>query len=137
MKKTLVCLLAILLGFYLQKATAQNVAINEKEALPESYRNIPHPTGKTTDTSVYVSDKMQIFPSNSVHDYCILALFSEHKQKAECLLSDETGHVLQRKKVYLLSGVNNISWDMSTYTAGVYYLTSDNQKNSKIKLTKL
>src|SRR5436305_7969340 len=107
MKATRVCLLAFGLCMLIHAAIGQNVAVTEKTTLPNS--NLP--AGKntaTTSTSGY--DKMQVFPS-SVHDYCILALFSEKKQKSECLLSNEAGQVLQRKKVYLLSGINNISWD--------------------------
>jgi hypothetical protein len=118
---------------FIHAAIGQNVAVAEKTTLPNS--NLP--TGKPTATSTSGYEKMQVFPSSSVHDYCILALFSDKKQKTECLLSNEAGQVLQRKKVYLLSGINNISWDMSTYTAGVYYLSSDNAKDSKIKVTKL
>jgi hypothetical protein len=135
MKKTIVCLLAILLFFHLKKVTAQHVALNEKEALPEAYRSYSNTSSKSADTAGATS--MQVFPSSSVHDYCILAVFSERKQKTECFLSDEAGKVLQRKKVMLLSGFNNISWDMSSYTAGVYYLTSESQKQSKVKVTKL
>lgn len=124
MKTTLVCLLVFALCISIQSAVAQNVAINEN--------NIPAKSQKTTPGF----DKMQVFPG-SVHDYCILALFSEKKQKTECFLYNEAGKLLQRKKVYLLSGFNNISWDMSSYTAGIYYLASDNMKDSKIKVTKL
>ena len=134
MKTTRVCLLAFGLCMFIHAAIGQNVAVAEKTTLPNS--NLPiAKTTATTSTSGY--EKMQVFPSSSVHDYCILALFSDKKQKTECLLSNEAGQVLQRKKVYLLSGINNISWDMSTYTAGVYYLSSDNVKDNKIKVTKL
>jgi len=132
MKTTRVGLLAFVLCMFMHAAIGQNVAVAEKTTLPNS--NLP--TGKTT-TSTSGYDKIQVFPSSSVHDYCILALFSDKKQKSECLLSNEAGQILQRKKVYLLSGINNISWDMSTYTAGVYYLSSDNAKDNKIKVTKL
>ena len=132
MKTTRVCLLAFGLCMFIHAAIGQNVAVTEKNTLPNS--NLPV-AKTTTSTSGY--DKMQVFPSASVHDYCILALFSDKKQKTECLLSNEAGQVLQRKKVYLLSGFNNISWDMSAYTAGVYYLSSDNVKDNKIKVTKL
>jgi hypothetical protein len=131
MKTTRVGLLAFVLCMFIHAAIGQNVAVAEKTTLPNS--NLP--AGKTTaTTSTSGYDKIQVFPSSSVHDYCILALFSDKKQKAECLLSNAAGQVLQRKKVYLLSGINNISWDMSTYTAGVYYLSSE---DNKIKVTKL
>ena len=138
MKKTIVCLLAILLLFHLQKATAQSVAVNEKTNIPENYRSFSGNSAKYTDTTGTSGDaKMQVFPSSSVHDYCILNLFSEKKQKTECSLSNEAGVVVQKKKVQLVAGANNISWDLSTLTAGVYYLTSETEKPNKIKVTKL
>lgn len=134
MKKTIVCLLAIFLCFQLQKATANTIAANEKE----TYRNFASYNTPATDTAGNSGDaKMQVFPSSSVHDYCILNLFSEKKQKTECSLSTEAGVVVQKKKVQLVAGANNISWDLKGLTAGVYYLASETQKPDKIKVTKL
>jgi hypothetical protein len=131
MKKTIVCLLAILLVFHLQKATANTIAVNETE----NYRSFSSINSDTAGTSGEA--KMQVFPSASVHDYCILNLFSEKKQVTECSLSTEAGVVVQKKKVQLVAGANNISWDLKDLAAGVYYLASETQKPDKIKVTKL
>jgi hypothetical protein len=138
MKEKLVCLLFILiLAHFMKPASAQSVAINENGASSEINRTmLIQPAVKSIDTTSRISSTMTVFPS-SVHDYCILVMQSDRKQKSECYLYDESGHLLQRKKVYLLSGSNNISWNMSSYASGVYYLTMDNQKSEKVKVTKL
>ena len=81
------------------------------------------------------NDKMQVYPVPA-HDYCIQIVYSDRNRKSECYLFDEWGRLLQRKKIYLLPGANNISWNLGGYPAGVYYFGSDNLKINKIKIIK-
>ena len=89
----------------------------------------------STDTYEKISNKMQVYPVPA-HDYFIVTVTSDRQRQSEFLLFDEAGHLLQRKKLFLLSGGNNISWDISSYPAGVYYITSDKGKMNKLKIIK-
>lgn len=90
---------------------------------------------KAGDINENISEKIQVYPVPA-HDYFIVTVANEHQQQSEFLLFDEVGHLLQRKKVFLLSGINNISWDISGYPAGVYYMTFDKGKANKFKIIK-
>jgi hypothetical protein len=70
-----------------------------------------------------------------VHDFFILSVINDRRQQSEYALYDEMGHLLQRKKVYLLPGGNNISWDISGYSPGVYYIMVHG-KGSGVKVVK-
>jgi hypothetical protein len=100
---------------------------------------VTNPVAKqaTTPGDTYENglNKMQVYPVPA-HDYFIITVVSERQQQSELLLFDEVGHLVQRKKVLLLFGGNPISWDISSYRAGVYYMTSDNRKMNKIKIVK-
>jgi hypothetical protein len=85
-------------------------------------------------TSATMTDKMQVYPVPA-HDYFILTVTGDRRQRSDYALYDEMGHLLQRKKVYLLPGSNNISWDISGYPSGVYYIIVDG-KGSGVKVVK-
>jgi hypothetical protein len=78
---------------------------------------------------------MQAYPGPA-HDYFTVTVSGNTSQHSEFLLFDETGRLLQRKKVMLLHGSNNITWDISGYPAGVYYLSTSNGTMQKIKILK-
>ena len=90
---------------------------------------------KAGEINENISEKIQVYPVPA-HDYFIVTVSNERQQQSEFLLFDELGHLLQRKKVFLISGVNNISWDISSYPAGVYYMTSNKGKANKFKIIK-
>jgi len=90
---------------------------------------------KPEDLNENLSDKIQVFPVPA-RDYFILTVSGERKQRIEYFLFNEAGHLLQSKKVLMLPGSNSISWDISSYPAGMYYLTAGNSKMQKIRILK-
>jgi hypothetical protein len=89
----------------------------------------------STDPPENISDKMLLYPV-PVHDQVTLVVTSDRQQPCEYFLFNGSGHLLQRKKVYLLTGTTNITWNMSSYPAGVYYLSSDNPMVKRMKIIK-
>lgn len=109
-------------------------SLTGNEPIPVTNPVVKQPV-KPEDLNENLSDKIQVFPVPA-RDYFILTVSGERKQRIEYLLFDEAGHQLQSKKVFMLPGSNSISWDISSYPAGMYYLTTGNGKMQKIRILK-
>jgi hypothetical protein len=78
---------------------------------------------------------VQVFPNPS-HEQFTVAFFND--QDADCLISlyDQYGHLLERKQTHSRKVMNQVTWNMRTYTAGIYYLAFENRAIKNIKIIK-
>jgi Secretion system C-terminal sorting domain len=81
------------------------------------------------------SDQVQIYPNPS-QDKFHVAITSSREKDAVIRLVDQTGHVLQQKTILCHEGMNLITWDMSNYASGVYYIIFKNIESKNIKIIK-
>jgi hypothetical protein len=78
---------------------------------------------------------VQVYP-NPLYEQFILALASESEKEYTIGLYDQFGHLLQTKKVRCRSGLNQVSWNVNQYAAGIYYLVFESRSLPNIKLIK-
>jgi hypothetical protein len=78
---------------------------------------------------------VQVFP-NPMREQFTVAFSID--QDTDCLISlyDQYGHLLERKKTRSQKGLNQITWNMQAYTAGIYYLVFENSDLKNIKIVK-
>lgn len=76
---------------------------------------------------------LQIYP-NPAHDRVSILLSSDQERDCALNLYDELGHLLDRKQVHCIKGMNRIEWNISRLAAGVYNLECKNidVKNARI-----
>ena len=65
---------------------------------------------------------LKIYP-NPAHDAFAVQLISEEEGHGFIYLYDQTGNLLDEKAAYWQPGVNTISWNISRYATGAYYLS--------------
>jgi len=94
-----------------------------------------------TDTLIYTPPgtslarvSTRIYP-NPVQDHFTLVFFSNQQQNGVISLYDQLGNLLEYKKLSFHAGINQLTWDMHGYSAGIYYL-GGNYGKKKIKLVK-
>jgi hypothetical protein len=98
-----------------------------------------------TDTLIYTppgSSEMRkstltpagVYP-NPVQDHFTLVFFSDQQQNGVISLYDQLGNLLEYKKLQYHAGINQLTWDMHGYAAGIYYLAG-NYGKKKIKIIK-
>lgn len=104
--------------------TATGVMVRMSQS--DSLRSIPSFKPATT---------LQVYP-NPLYEQFMLALFSDSEKEYTIGLYDQFGHLLQNKKVRCHSGMNQISWNVNQYAAGIYYLVFENRALPNIKLIK-
>lgn len=72
---------------------------------------------------------------NPVQDHFTLVFFSDQQQNGIISLYDQLGNLLEHKKKQYHAGINQLTWDMHGYAAGIYYLAG-NYGKKKIKIVK-
>jgi len=97
-----------------------------------------------TDTLIYTPPgtsefarraiQTQIYP-NPVQDRFTMVFFNDQPQNGVICLYDQLGNLLEYKKLQIHTGVNQLTWDMHGYAAGIYYLAG-NYGKKKIKIIK-
>jgi hypothetical protein len=75
---------------------------------------------------------MQLYP-NPASEWFVLTVNCEAASRGVILLQDQQGKVLERRQVAYQAGLNTISWNISKYAAGTYYLVIE---NANLKLVK-
>ena len=70
---------------------------------------------------------------NPTHDKFTLLLSSKESQKVSFSLNDQSGRLMQQKTVFCVAGTNTLSWDLSSYIPGIYYLFFNNEVVKIIK----
>ena len=79
--------------------------------------------------------KTQVYPNPS-HDQVLLSITSPREQDVPISLYDQAAHMLQRKMVHLQMGSNTLTWDLSAYPSGIYYLVPESREFKKFKIVK-
>jgi hypothetical protein len=79
--------------------------------------------------------KAQAYPNPS-HDQVLLTIASPREQDMPISVYDQAAHLLQRRMVHLQMGSNTLSWDLSAYPAGIYYLVPESKECKKFKIVK-
>jgi hypothetical protein len=75
-----------------------------------------------------------VYP-NPVQDHFTLVFFSDQQQNGVISLYDQLGNLLEYKKLQYHEGINQLTWGMHGYAAGIYYLAG-NYGKKKIKIIK-
>jgi len=89
----------------------------------------------TEETAAMVATKLKVYP-NPVQDHFTLDLFTPVAKEIRVGLYDQSGHLLQQKRIDCMAGTNSLSWDISGYTAGIYYLSMNGKAISHLKIIK-
>jgi hypothetical protein len=79
---------------------------------------------------------IQVYP-NPLHEQFMLTFWSGHEKEYVISLYDQFGHLLQSKKAMGCKGMNQITWNMSAYAKGVYYLSFNDRSFQNVKLFKI
>lgn len=67
---------------------------------------------------------VNVYP-NPAGENCTLTYSSDEKRNTVLSLYDQSGQLLQQKRVSFQPGENSVQWDLSYYAAGVYLFTDD------------
>jgi hypothetical protein len=78
---------------------------------------------------------LKIYP-NPAHDEFSLQLISGGEGNGVICLYDQSGNLLEEKRAYWQTGVNTISWNISKYAMGTYYLSTGGPIRSVIKIVR-
>ena len=78
---------------------------------------------------------MQVFP-NPTTERVTLTVSSSKAVAGTIILQDESGRVLERRRVNYLSGLNTIQWDLTRYGTGSYLLVFENAPGKYMKIVK-
>ena len=89
----------------------------------------------TEETAAIVATKLKVYP-NPAQDHFTLDLFAPLAKEVRVGLYDQSGHLLQVKQVHCIAGTNSLSWNISSYTAGIYYLSINGKAMSDLKIIK-
>lgn len=81
------------------------------------------------------SKTVQVYP-NPVRDKFTVVLPVSRKQEVVLLLLDQSGQVVERRKVVCSTGMNTIEWNMLRYTAGNYHLAFEGMDAHAVKIIK-
>jgi len=73
---------------------------------------------------------------NPSRNQVMLRIASSREQDLPISVYDQAAHLLQRKMVHLQMGSNTLSWDLSAYPAGIYYLVPESRECTKFKIVK-
>jgi hypothetical protein len=79
------------------------------------------------------TDRVRIYPNPS-HDVFIMEFTGRKEKNMVLKLHDQAGRVLQQKNVQCRVGINIISWNISTYASGMYYISSDNAEIKNLQI---
>lgn len=96
------------------------------DAQPNKEQSLTNPVARTT---------IQVYPNPS-RDKFRIELFSDQEKDAVISLYDQSGRLLQQKKMHCRTGMNSISWDLGNYGGGVYYIVFKNPHLETIKIIK-
>jgi len=91
--------------------------------------------GLTDPAGASAVSSARVYP-NPVHDQFVLELSGKAAKEVRIGLYDASGHLLQQKEWYCQIGKNTISWDLSGYGAGIYYLSIPDSGVKNIKIVK-
>jgi Secretion system C-terminal sorting domain len=84
--------------------------------------------GKNFERSIAAARLMmtsiQVYP-NPATDQFKLVFSSGEKKDAVLSLYDQSGKLLQQKKIRCQEGINNVLWSLRNYVAGIYLVTDD------------
>jgi hypothetical protein len=78
---------------------------------------------------------VQLFPNPTPGQFMILLNSAEEKESA-IMLYDQLGRLLESRKVQFRAGINNITWNISKYANGTYYLSFQNTDLKTVKIMK-
>lgn len=88
-----------------------------------------------TLASSKASKTIQVCP-NPVRDKFTVTLPATSKQDVILLLFDQSGQVVERKKLVCREGINTIEWNISRYAAGNYHLSFQGMDLNTVKIIK-
>ena len=69
-------------------------------------------------------------------DKLTIVLISDKEKDCTLSLYDQLGHLVESKKVHYREGINTIEWNVSSYSAGTYYILFDNLGVKSAKIIK-
>ena len=78
---------------------------------------------------------LKVMP-NPVHNQLVLTLSANAGNNDVISLYDMTGRLLQCKAITYPAGTTNIEWDISVYTAGIYYIRLEKQATAAVQIIK-
>lgn len=83
----------------------------------------------------YYNFSIKVYP-NPAQNSCIIQFNSQQKTEVTIQLYNQSGQLLEQKKISCMAGTNNIPWNLHPYAAGIYYLSFDKAGLSNIKISK-
>jgi Secretion system C-terminal sorting domain len=83
----------------------------------------------------YYSYSIKVYP-NPAQNSCTIQFNSQQKTVVTIQLYDQSGRLLEQKKISCMAGTNNIPWNLHPYAAGIYYLSFDKPGLKNIKISK-
>ncbi|MGB8193000.1 MAG: T9SS type A sorting domain-containing protein [Chitinophagaceae bacterium] len=78
---------------------------------------------------------LQAFP-NPASDRFTISLYSGAEKKGTVALQDQNGHVLERKQLQYVKGLNTMQWNIAKYAAGTYYVVFEGMGVANLKVVK-
>lgn len=81
------------------------------------------------------ANTVQVYP-NPVRDKFTVVLPANSKQEVVLLLVDQSGQVVERKRVVCQQGMNTIEWNVQRYAAGNYHLVFEGIDAGTVKIIK-
>jgi hypothetical protein len=73
---------------------------------------------------------------NPTQDLVTMKLVSRQEKNILLALYDQAGRLLQQKNIRCRIGMNTITWNISDYAAGIYYIASGDIKGRSVKIVK-
>jgi hypothetical protein len=107
-------------------------SVDNDPILPVTERQSTMATKTAPDLS---AEKAQAYPNPS-HDQVLLSITSPRGQDVSISVYDQGAHMLQRKMVHLQMGSNTLTWDLSAYPSGIYYLVPESREFKKFKIVR-
>jgi hypothetical protein len=78
---------------------------------------------------------VQAFP-NPARDRFTITVYSDVERGGIMSLQDEKGHVLERKQLQYIKGMNTAQWNIAKYAAGTYYVVFEGTGLQNVKVVK-
>ena len=103
----------------------------------DHFNRVTLASGAGTAIEMSVPSSPVVAYPNPSHNQVALSITSSREKDVVMGLYDQTGHLLQRRAMHLHTGPNTLTWDLTIYPTGIYFIGAEDGSVRKVKMMKL